>query len=66
MDKIRIMTNMGDCMIASGWCGQHHRVVCKKMSSEDKFGNVVWKMGEGTILVCLMAGQTDVHSYSKL
>ena len=37
-------------------------VVPKKMSSKDKFGNVGWKMGEGTILGCQMVRHTCVHS----
>ena len=51
------------CMIAGGRCGLHHckvvrEIVQKRMSSTDKFGNVVWKMGEGTILVCPAANKT--------
>ena len=50
------------CMIAGGRCGLHHckvvrEIVQKKISSTDKFGNVVWKIGEGTILVCPAANK---------
>ena len=55
-------SNGVECMIAGGRCRIHHskvvrEVVQKQMSSTDKFGNVVWKMGEGTILVCPAANK---------
>ena len=37
-------------------------IVEKKISCEDKFGNVVWKFGEGPILVCPMARNTGTNS----
>ena len=64
-DKIKSFedrSNGVECRIASGRCGLHHckvvrEIVQKKMSSTDKFGNVIWKIGEGTILVCPAANK---------
>ena len=68
-DRIKsfeMITSGAGCEIAGGRCRQHHckavrDVVQRKMSSVDKFGNVVWKIGEGTILVCPVAHQTSKY-----
>ena len=58
-------------MIASGMRGLHHcrverDIVQKRVSSEDKHGNIQWTMREGTILVCPMARKPGIELDSNL
>ena len=60
-----------ECVIASGMCGLHlcrveREIVQKRMSCEDKHGNVQWTMREGTILVCPMARKPGIEQDSNL
>ena len=60
------MLNKEECVIASGMCGLHHcrverDIVQKRVSSEDKHGNIQWTMREGTILVCPMARKPGIE-----
>ena len=71
INKFEMITSGAGCEIAGGRCRQHHcmavrDVVQKKMSTVDKFGKVVWKIGEGTILVFPKAHQTSKHSYNSM
>ena len=65
------MLNKEECVIASGMCGLHHcrverDIVQKRVSSEDKHGNIQWTMREGTILVCPMARKPGIELDSNL
>ena len=65
------MLDKEECVIASGMCGLHHcrverDIVQKRVSSEDKHGNIQWTMREGAILVCPMARKPGVEQDPNL
>ena len=57
----------GSCVKSSGRCSTHkcvllREIVCKKMSTMEKTGKIVWTMGEVTVLRCPAAEPTPVST----
>ena len=64
IDRFQNFQNGDKCVVGSGRCATHHiklvkRVVERKVSKLNKFGQVTWTMGEGIIFDCPKSGQTE-------
>ena len=62
IDRFQDFQNGDKCVVGSGRCATHHiklvkRVIERKVSKLDKFGQVMWTMGEGIIYDCPKSGQ---------
>ena len=63
IDRFQDIHNGDKCVMGSGRCATHHvklvkRVIERKESKLDKFGQVSWTIGEGTIYDCPKSGQS--------